>query len=104
MRMPSKRPDTTTAIADPRRAGGARSATSGMRIWGATDVNPTRKEMISNTKRLFVIASPTVKVVDSPIKSNINWRRRSMSPSGVINRRPIPYLEPCSIIATLYGF
>jgi hypothetical protein len=55
-----------------------------------TDVNPIRNEIISNTKRLFVMASPIVKVAENTTKSNINWRRRSMSPSGVMNRRPIP--------------
>jgi len=93
MRIPSNKPDITTDIADPRRAGGAMSATSGRRIWGVIDVNPIRKEMISNTKRLFVTASPMVKVVDITMKSNINWRRRNISPSGVINKRPTPNLD-----------
>lgn len=63
-RIPKRRPEKTTEIAEARRLSGARSATSGMRICGVTDTAPTMKERASNASRFLVTAKPIVSVVD----------------------------------------
>ena len=89
MRIPRRRPERTTDIADARRFSGARSAARGMRICGVTVTTPTRNERTSKTRRLLVTESPTVKHVDKVIMQRISCLRRRRSPSGDISTSPV---------------
>ena len=80
------------AMADARLLGGARSAASGVRIWGVMLKVATKKERNSNTARLRVMDRPMVNDVESPTMVSRSWRRRRRSPSGEMNSRPMAYL------------
>lgn len=98
-RIPKSSPEKTTEIADARRESGARSAASGMRIWGVTVTTPMRKERTSNMMRLFVIASPIVSEVEVRTRMRMSCRRRTRSPRGDMRSSPAAYLEIARVLS-----
>lgn len=72
----------------PRRAGGARSAASGRRIWGTTVTTPTMKVRTSKTMRSEVTARPIVSDVERTCRMITSCRRRTRSPRGDMSSRP----------------
>jgi hypothetical protein len=90
--MPESRPAKTMARAVARRSGGTRSAVRGTSICGTTEKMPTRKLSASNTARLVVNASPTVRRVVMESSRSMSGRLRTRSPSGAIRTIPVAYL------------